>query len=197
MPSPPKRNVNVPREAGEIIANWMRTANASRVAPRAVVRFVASSGSKNIRSRVGKQNNVTQRKARAKKIANRWKFLTNQLHRNRLSGQNTLTKNNKEFLNYFNFAKMRGEAYSKLLGSSLRRLPRSHFSTDPTVAYNLFRHMKTVRKTGTDPTGRSIYAVTPMYVYSSNKNTKGGTLYEKRPKLRWKMAVKKITAKKY
>jgi hypothetical protein len=190
--SPPKRNINVPRETAEVIANWMRTAN---VAPRTVARFVANLGSKNIKARVGKPKsfiNIEDRKTRAKKIATRWKHLTNQLHRNRLEGRNTLTKEEKEFLNYFNFAKMRGEAYSKLLGNKMRRQPRSHISTDPLVKYNLFTHMKTVKKTGTDPAGRPLYAVTQMFVYPSNVNKKGRSLYEKRPKLRWKTVVKKI-----
>jgi hypothetical protein len=199
MHSPPKRNVNVPREVGEVLANYMRTANVRHVAPRTVARFVASAGSRNIRSRVGRPkalNNIKNRKERAKKIANRWRFLTNQLHRNMLEGTNTLTKNNKEFLEYFNFAKMRGEAYSKQLGSGIRRQPRGRFSTNPLSGYNLYRHMKTVRRTGTNPEGRPVYAVTPMFVYATNVNKKGRSLYEKMPKTRFKMAVKKVLAKK-
>jgi hypothetical protein len=197
MPSPPKRNRNIPLETAQVLANYMRLANISKIAPRATVRFVASAGSKNLRARAsGAQSthNIKERKASARRTAARWRQLTNQLHQNRLQGTNTLTREEKEFLNYYNFPRIRGEAYTKLLGNQLRRQPRSHFSTNPLTGYNLFRHMKTSRRTGTNPNGQPIYSVTPVFVYSTNKNKKGRTLYEKRGKERWKKATKKILA---
>ncbi len=200
MPSPPKKNANVPREVGEVLANFMRTANARQVAPRTIARFVASAGSRNLKSRVGKAksvNNIRARKERARRITNRRRFLINQLRRNILEGTNTLTKNNKEFLEYFNFAKMRGQAYSRKLDpTALRRQLTGRFSTNPLSGYNLYTGMKTVRRTGTDPAGRPVYSVIPMFVYPTNVNRSGRRLYESIPKLRWKKAVKKVLAKK-
>ena len=175
----------------------MRSASAAHIAPRSIVRFIASAGSRNLRNRAsGAQSthNIRERKARARRIAARWRRATAQLHQNRLHGTNTVSFRNKLFLKVMNFAKMRGEAYAALLGNQLRRQPRSHFSTNPLTGYNLFTHMKTSRRIGTNPNGQPIYSVTPMFVYPTNRNRRGRTLYEKRAKERWKKATKKILA---
>ena len=142
-----------------VLARWMMSANVNKVAPRTVAQMrTINKHTKNLIGNAKSIKSVRNLKERAKKIANRRRYLMNKMNKG------PLNKEEREFLQYYNFAKMRGNAYMKSINNKkIRRQPASLFSNDPLSGYLLFPNMKTVHKRG-----NSRYIITPVHKYSTN-----------------------------
>lgn len=180
-------------------AKWLGTSPAG-VSPKNMVRF--SLANKTMKNYVGtprQVKNVQNRKKRARSIVNRRRYLINKKRRGE-----PLNQEEKHFLQYFNFAKNRGEAYLKSLVPLMRRSQVGRFSSNPLTGYEMFPLMKTVNRTRA-----GTYIVTPVVPSAFNVNRRTGRptreamkllIHEphhtlKSPVLKWKNAVSKIIKK--
>lgn len=162
-----------------IATTWAHS--PSRDAKDAKMLAILRATSRRFRNLIGTPKSirdVRERKERVRRILNRRRYLMGKT-------SSPLTAEERAFLEYYNFAKMRGNAYRKRLAPTLNRQNYA-YTTDPLqrVLYN--RRMRQVVQL---PDGRGYY-VRPVRMYPYHRNVRTGkkVLVTKK----WKDAVRSI-----
>lgn len=189
---------NTKQNVGLLLAK-MAGANSNMFSARNAARMRAVS--KAMRNYVGTPKSlrvVKSVKNRAAKTKSRRNYLINKKRR----GVSPLSQEEKEFLQYYNYAKNKGKAYMKSLAPyMIRPAATGRFSSNPLTGYEMFRNMKNVfqSRPGT-------YIVTPVIPAMQNVNRRSGQPTKAAQKLiaryvpmnatpalrRWKTAFSKI-----
>jgi hypothetical protein len=146
---------------------------------------------KNIVGNLSSFRTQRERREHIQRILRRRRYLIEKMERRRTP----LTAEERAFLNFFDLARWRGEAYVRNLAPGLRRQPASLMFTRTPLHFNYNTYMRTVR-----PTMRHIingtprFNVTPVYIEERNRYRSTG-----KPVVgsnRWKRAVKKALQQK-